>query len=513
MPRELADCTHFDLLGRVRRVVRYRPSHCRNSVFEAFMREENMVLPETHAFFNCNLAAMYKSIAKYSRDKPVYNNVFLNIAQNYCARHFVPWMSGSAKLSYDAVIKELNLSASCGYAWSLSYPNKKALVQQPWVKPKVLSSYDSLSTDSPDISIWTVAEKPEIRTIEKIEKNKVRTFTAAPFELLVCSNMLMLDMNKNFYKGAGKSWSMVGSTKYMRGWDDLYHRLNKHPNAFELDETDFDASCSAEMLYRVCDLRTEWGRYDESDSKKIKNIYHQFVQSVMVLEDGYLIQKFSGNPSGSPNTVVDNTLILYMLFAYAWVELSQKNDPLMTNYESFHNNVEAALYGDDNTFTCSDLVVGWFNGKSVVEVWSRIGVISTSRFENAVPVKDVDFLSQGFRYDQSLSTWLPSPHLDKLIASIRYGTEVDDPRWHYLRATNLRLDSWGSLECRELITKYITYIMKHHREEFFGECNKLSMNEILSGYKTDNELTILFAGLESSRDERLRLIVRDLPRL
>jgi len=371
--------------------------------------------------------------------------------------------------------------------------NKKQFLEVEWALHMVQDYWVNLGKC---VAIWTVAQKREIRTLQKIQDNKVRTFTAAPFELLIASNRLMLDMNNRFYAAHGRTWSMVGMSKFFYGWQRLYDRLSRHPNAFELDATDWDSTCSSKALWGVCKFRCDMIESKE-DQLRINYIYDQIVNSVMVLEDGSLVQKYSGNPSGSPNTVVDNTLILYRMFVYAWVLLSRASAPHLCNMHAFHLHVEAALYGDDNTFTCSDEVVGWFNPTNILPLWADVGIKATVVSSRPLKVAEVEFLSQGFEWYQEYRAYLPAPHLDKIIASVRYGTKTNDIRWHYLRACALRLDSWGSRACRDFLSKYILFISRYYSDCMVGEIKGIPIKEIMNAYKTDKELEILYTGTES----------------
>jgi len=255
------------------------------------------------------------------------------------------------------------------------------------------------------------------------------------------------------------------------------------------------------------------------NSLRFQRLYDDIVHSVIVLENGELIQKHTGNPSGSANTIVDNTMILFRLFAYAWIELvenkfgkanaasyaaaitddvSKRNyeGDVFGSYEDFMSNVEAALNGDDNTFTVSQLCVDWFNPKTIAPIWSGIGITTKTPCEEPRALKDVQFLSQGFREDQGI--WLPVPDTDRVLCSLRFGSTVDDVRWHLMRAYALRIDSWANLECRSFIQKYIDWIWKHpeYKEQLVGEINGLTMSEIDGIYKSNDWCWALYAGLE-----------------
>jgi len=179
-----------------------------------------------------------------------------------------------------------------------------------------------------------------------------------------------------------KTWSFVGCTKFLGEWDALYRRLGRYGkprseeflrNAFELDESAFDCSLFRRAMYGQRDIR--WSMLDPLERtpenwSRFSALYDDVVETVICLETGEIVRKSTGNPSGCSNTVVDNTMILFRLLAYAWILLARA-EGRPTTYLDFKQEVEAALNGDDNTFTVSDEVVGWFNATSVSKIWTR----------------------------------------------------------------------------------------------------------------------------------------------
>jgi hypothetical protein len=237
--------------------------------------------------------------------------------------------------------------------------------------------------------------------------------------------------------------------------------------------------------------------------KRLEAVYESIVHSVIVLENGELIQKHTGNPSGSSNTIVDNTMILFRLFAYAWIVIcnSRKMKP---NYSDYMCQVEAALNGDDNTFTVSDLVVGWFNPPAIKIIWSGIGVTTNTPSDAARPLRDVSFLSQGFAYDNNLRLWLPVPDTQRILSALCYGSNIDDVRYHLLRANALRLDSYGNKVCRIIIQDYINYLYRAFAPDLIGfvciKGNNIPMSEISNLWKSDEYIEALYSGYESGGD-------------
>jgi len=492
----------MDFLGRVKRTVPYKNRNVRDSTVEAWMKSDSVVFQEEYVMCSPNSAAMTKSIAKYNRAQPSNLNVAAwKIAGEWTEKHFIR-MSGSCIHPLIRVMKEADRVTSAGYPWSLKYANKGLFMDSPDFLPVMEDFWSKLATDDEKVPIWTASLKLELRPIAKIETNSQRTFTAAPTEHSIACNRLFLDQNELFYQSHNTTWSFVGCSKFNRGFDRLFKRLSKHPNAFELDETAFDASLFREALEGQREIR--WNLLRPIDRtpenrKRVDNIYKAIIHSMIVLDNGEVVQKHTGNPSGSANTIVDNTMILYRLFAYAWLCLSADRMKEGDGYRGqgqFETHVEAALNGDDNTFTCSDAVVAWFNPTSISKVWTAIGVVTKTPCEKPRRLEQVSFLSQEFVKIEG--TWLPKPERSKVLCSLLNASEFDDPRWTLMRVSALRLESWADVQLRKELVQLQQYIWKHFASSHFtrgkvdAEINGLLVKDIVALWKTDEEIRRLY---------------------
>jgi len=275
-----------------------------------------------------------------------------------------------------------------------------------------------------------------------------------------------------------------------------------------------------QMEIRWCLLRPE----DKTPANRLRleRLYESIVHSVIVLENGELIQKHTGNPSGSGNTIVDNTMILFRLFAYAWIllveeEFGEKNKEVRDKantpdlegrsyegvrfggYADFMRHVKAALNGDDNTYTCSNYVVKWFTPARIGAIWTAIGVSTKTPCNEPRKLSECSFLSQGFNHYQK-KLWLPRPETDRILSSLMWGSSVDDVRWHLMRACALRIDSWGNEEVRIILKNYIEFIWANYADQLVGKINDLDMGVISSVYKTDDWIWSLYSGFEGAAD-------------
>jgi hypothetical protein len=500
-----------------------------NTSFISFCEAEQFPIPNSYRKVVPDLESGFKSASKYDREQPWLDQAAWKKSGEWTMRHFAPFLGGSKVLDEDTVVRQLDQTTSPGFPWNLQYQNKSDFFKSG-SREFLQLFWKELGEDKPRPMrpIWNNTQKVELRDVHKLFERKVRTFTASPVEHSVALNRLCLDMNVKFYRTNGRHWSFVGRSKYFRGFHELYHRLNKHPNAFELDETNYDSSLFQEAMYGQRDIRWEMLRQCDKtpeNKRRLWRLYDDIVNTVIVLENGELVQKSTGNPSGSSNTIVDNTMILFRLFAYAWILLSKKEHGEMnlrsytrTNhgtaeeqddnmvfggYFDFVSHVEAALNGDDNTFTVSDDCVDWFNPTSIKEIWTAIGVVTKTPDEKPRKLSEVQFLSNSFVNINGC--WLPCPDEDRIFSSMMWGSKLDDPRWHLQRACALRMDSWPNVKCRVMLQKYIEMLWNEYADKLVGEVHlpngvPIPVSTILGMWKSDDYCKRLYTGVEHSEN-------------
>jgi len=489
----------FTFLGSATRVVVYKNKNVLDSAVQEWMQHSKIEFKHEYKMCVSNTEAMRTSIAKYNRAQPLLDPVAWGLAGEYVERHFGPWLGGSIEITRDAAKNKAERMTSPGYPFSLKWQKKGDFLDDP-ISDRVLDAHwDKLATDSPIVSFWTASLKLELRPIEKIAVNSQRTFTASAADGSINTNRLCLDFNEAFYRSNNKHWSFVGCSKFSGGWDRLYRRLSRHPNAFELDESSFDASLFRAALRGMQEFRWRMlaKEYRTPDNaKRLENMYDSIIHSVIVLDNGEVVMKHTGNPSGSANTIVDNTIILFRLFAYAWVVMSAEHDRAFNtnfcNYRAFMGNVEAALNGDDNTFTCSDAVVGWFNPTTISKVWTGIGVVTTTPCEEPRQLENVQFLSHGFT--KVRGWWLPIPDREKVLCSLLYASEYNDPAWTLMRCSALRLESWADPKLREELVDLQQFLYRNYASSVTGErdVQALKLSNIRALWKTDEAIWRLY---------------------
>jgi len=446
-----------------------------------------------------SLSNAYKSFAKYDRPQYAYDRAAMNLAHEWTKRHFMPALMGSKVLDFDPVYDDLVKTTASGYPYGLRWPTKKLVPRD--VVQKVCDFYwDDLAKDNISyVPIWTCSQKRELRSAEKIAEGKIRTFTASSFEQTICMNRLCQDMNEKFYANHLNNWSFVGGTKFLGGWQRLYEHLDvggKFPLAYELDESNYDCSLQQDLMYGQADIRWEFlhsSYKTEENRRRLWHLYDNAIYSLIVMEDGSLLRKNTGNPSGSANTISDNTMILFKLFAYAYIKLAPED---FMSYSQFMRNVRAALNGDDNTFTTTEAVKDWFNPPNIRRIWGEIGVITKTPCDEARKLSEVEFLSQSFKKVDGM--WLPSPETNRVLCSLLWASKKADVRWHFLRACALRMDSWANEECNQILSGYIEYLTTSiWRDQLCGVIDGMPIEEIFNLWRSDKWCRALYTGSES----------------
>lgn len=479
--------------------------------FKEYVESHGVVFNYTHEMCSSNLDSEYAGTAKYDRMEPILSNedeADLNLAFDMAVKHFRCCQQSKVSTLEESIAMSVR-STSAGFPQCLKFKSKGVAIDTIGVDLLSRRWDDIVQLDAIPC-VWKSTVKQERRAVEKLRvfPQKLRVFTASPMEHSILLARMCLDMNEKFYNSAGKTtWSFVGTSPFFAGFDTLYKRLNKHPNAFELDESAYDSSIFRKLMIGCFNWR--WGclRIEDRTADNFNRLYvlyRDIVDSYILCGMGDVIKKNLGNPSGSANTIVDNTFVLFWIFSYAFVKLSRgrkRPDGSFYGYDSFVANVEAAMNGDDNTWTASDEVVGWFNAEAVALIWSKLGIITSSGTDSwaASKLDQLKFLSQSFGEIDGIK--VPVSDHDKAMCSLLWGNPKSDVRFTLLRAYALRIQTWSNVRTRNEISRFINYLENERGDELVGSYEGISMLDIRSVYKTDADIKWLYLGNESVSDD------------
>ncbi|AYD49586.1 polyprotein [Arracacha virus Y] len=169
------------------------------------------------------------------------------------------------------------------------------------------------------MGVWNGSLKAEIRSKEKIEANKTRTFTAAPIDTLLAGKVCVDDFNNQFYSMNLDCCWTVGMTKFYGKWDTL---LNKLPEGWvycDADGSRFDSSLTPYLINAVLAIREAFMEEWDIGWHMLRNLYTEIIYTPISAADGTVLKKFRGNNSGQPSTVVDNSLMVVLAMHYSFI--------------------------------------------------------------------------------------------------------------------------------------------------------------------------------------------------
>lgn len=513
--REALSNGNFDFIGKVKRVTPYKDKKIVNNYFKMYLEENNIALPSGYKYASANVSAELPSVAKYDKFQPQPDSFAMKLSKQWMYRHFQDYMFASEKISSSEALSAMDKTTSPGYPWSLKWPSKRDMIASIKIDGLFKLYWDDLTSgvESKYTPIWTSSVKAEMRPDEKVDANKLRTFCASPVEHSVALNQVCADMNNRFYSAGayGLVWSKVGISKFNRGWNRVAQRLKRHPNGFNLDMKEWDSSEFREFMLDIAEFRAQClentATSSDSDREVMYKLYNSIINTVMVLSNGDIVQKSTGMPSGSANTVVDNTLNLFRILAYTYiracVHLPDEERAHFMRYEVFMRECEAALYGDDNTLTVSDKIVKWFNAKVIAHYALECGMTVTSENDewDPKPIEQLTFLSHKFvKESPQMNFYVPVPDGNKVLCSLLYGSRTDDPRWHVMRALALRVECFYDTVARRIIDGYVNWMFRKHSNVLHDGlvANGVTWQQIRGMRHTNDEIEMLYKSEESN---------------
>jgi len=457
---------YFPLVGSISRFPRYKNKRGVDPQVKMFVDEMKIEVPTDWGLPIPNPEAAYISLAKYGKDIPwmsVDQVEDMNLAWEWTETHFGFYMRDSRVRSLEEVVAKLDMSTSSGAPFNLFCPKKKELFEE---HPEFIDwlAYDFEVNMLKDnyTALCTNSLKEELRTAAKISANSIRTFTAEAVDITTNGNRLCADMNEKMNASFLRSSSGVGMSPFRGNWDRLYRKLNVFRNGYALDESQYDSSLRNYLMWGCARFR--WNMLCVEDRTpenliRLKNLYRNLVHSLIVSPNGVLIFKLTGNPSGSPNTINDNTLILYTLLAYAWIRNAKERR--MVSYLDFEANTAKVLVGDDNTWTVSDEAHSFYNARTVIAEWKLIGVTTTTDSLEPRLAEELDFLSAHTIFMNGMA--VPIYDRKKLLAGLLYAPMAHiTPAVTLTRVGSILLNGWTDIPMRNFCKAIIAWLFENY---------------------------------------------------
>ena len=453
---------YFPLVMQVNTFPRYKNKREMDPQVKMFLDETNTELKDDWGLPKPNPEAAFISMAKYAKDVlPMTEEQVraMNKAWSWTERQFGPYMGDSSIRNLDEAKLTIDMTTSSGFPWNVHYPKKIDLWENfPEIDEWLEQDWINLAVDDNWTTVWKSSLKEELRTKEKIARNSIRTFTASAVDATVHGNRLFGDMNDKMNKAFLNTASCIGMSPLLGNWNRLYRKLNVFKHGYALDEKEYDSSLRVFLMWGCAQFRWKMLKKDdktEENRKRIKTFYRNLINSLILTPDGILVMKLTGNPSGSPNTVNDNTLILYTIMSYAWII---NNPDKESTYTDFELCTAKALVGDDNTWTVSDTAHEFYNAKTVIATWATLGITTTTDSIEPRIAEDLDFLSAHTVFLRNMA--VPTYERAKLMTSLLYAkSEHLTPAKTMERLGGLTINGWTDLPMRKFCRDFYRWLI------------------------------------------------------
>lgn len=401
--------------------------------------DSNYAVPQlTHA-------AVVRNLAKYNKPDiklaPEHQEAF-NWAKSAVVEMFGAIRLGTRVMNLDEVLSSIDLKKSPGFPWnSCGYQSHEQVISEhrDWLENYIT---DALNGDLPNV-VWNAFPKEELRTHEKIAAGKIRHISGCPTEFKLAVDCLLLAQNEAFYDEHDRSFSKVGMTQMYGEWDALARWLTEvcgtnSDCGLEADVKQMDADYQWFVAQAMVDIRFQLfpeNMRTQETYYALLRIYQEIYRGLQVTGEGFVFSKTHGNASGSPLTVVDNTLatILMLFFAICLNFRSGTHtcDFIATTEHGFPElsdimeHVRAAIYGDDTTVFVSKLAKE--HGLVSADILTRGAKVLGWDIEFAgswSTIHDIAFLSRKFSLIGGM--FMPEPvesnkYLDSLVLKSRKG--------------------------------------------------------------------------------------------
>jgi len=285
--------------------------------------------------------------------------------------------------------------------------------------------------------LWTGCLKEEVLKRAKYERGMIRFFACCPIHVQITLLQFSADLNFRimYLSSRARFPTFVGVSPFGGGWNLLFSRFKGYKLVFSLDETSWDMTLHRNLFQAIYEIRNSLLCECKSDSY-VQWLVDEVVCTYLVSDTGEVFRKFQGNASGSSNTIIDNSLILLMLYLEAYFRV-YPHDSLT----DFLANVQLNVIGDDNICAVSEQKSAFGMDSVMLVMWEwgirpRVESISDNIVGSHYVSKDIrEFIYCGNTY------LVPLPTRVRLLAHYIYSTPGDN-----LLASAIKLNSL-MLEC------------------------------------------------------------------
>lgn len=248
--------------------------------------------------------------------------------------------------------------------------------------------------------IWVDTLKDERRSEEKVRAGKTRVISNGPMHFNIAFRMYFMTALVNLRIGRLYNGIAVGMNVWSAEWDHLAKLLLSNSSLMlDGDFRLFDGSLIDKVMWKIFAILD--AQYNDGNTTIRRNLWYHVVYAVRLCRNK-VYQCTHSLPSGFVATAEVNSLYVNIIFRCAYLMLARLHKYAGDNMETFNNKVKLVAYGDDNIYSVSHDIIGWFNMNTITGMMKEFGMDYTpaDKSDDARPYKsitEVSFLKRFFR--------------------------------------------------------------------------------------------------------------------
>lgn len=469
---------HLETVGRVDRWSKFRDDWSVDTEWSAYRQQPVDWAKVQYRPARKSTRIEGVRLRDYDRCPPLIDDEdlkFLKIAGSWAEKHFSVCKDRGYYTFEEAVeaIKSSDCAnSSPGFPWNQSFKTKKEALSDSVVLNFLRHWVSKLGTDDVISTLFALALKDEILKATKVKEDKTRLFMSAPLEHHLACVMFMGKMHDALMSDRG-TWCSAGREFQHGGWHSMMSIL---PYSWFVgnDMEMYDMSIIRYFFSLVCENVC---RYNPEKRAEIEDLFAMALDAFLVSSRGDVFQKHTGNPSGWFLTLFLNTMVNYIMLAYAWL----KKFPGSTQAD-FERLVRAWLCGDDSLLSISKEVRFDYTAAWMSECWKTFGMKCKESHESA-DLSKIEYC--GATSMQKFGIWCRRPRVQKFLDALQF-VKKTAPDYVLARALSIYHEMWPVDEKR-IVKGYVDYKCGLH-PELSSVRRKLEL--------TDSELKFLHLGVE-----------------
>lgn len=423
------------------------------------------------------------------------NDIFEKVVLN-CASYFSFLSAPPSEKYFD-----FHMDTSPGLPWIKMGCKKKRDVLESH-KELLFSFYRDLSIPVVDY----YADKDEFLEDVDLARHKIRGIFSSGFHGLMREKFLYGYQNKALLENWRNCWIKYGMIKQYGGFDQCIRKLEKFTFRWESDTSGWDRTVCFDAVYRI---RNSLIQGAENWKELIEIVTRSNCRSIVLLPDGHIIERQTGNDSGKNNTTTDNCLAHFLILVYLFYKrLYEIGKPEECKLSFLFNNVCLNIYSDDKIGSFDLETFGFGTPEEFISyecsVYDEFGMVlkpaaclwTLARSGDRIDPRH-SFLGSFCHFDEEFAKYVPYPRFGKLCSGIVQKITIRDPLIRFARAVNLALNAFPDKMLFEIFKKYLYFIyLKEPKMRY-------RYDEILDEFSIDARLTTsfqtIYLGFESLR--------------